>query len=169
MLEPQSEHVLQHRTGDTLTYPNSSGGSLKLQRRLPKTIGASRKRRFTHQRPLLRAAEAALHALDSLRRSSDRSSLPSAVLQAIFALRFEHCALLAVSPLFREYLRLRRCHRQRQPAVAARAMLLEGLSRRFCRSTRGLALQTEPYCLPLVPMTKTRNSTNSSGQRNNTL
>ena len=85
MLEPQSEHVLQHRTGDTLTYPNSSGGSLKLQRRLPKTIGASRKRRFMHQRPLLRAAEAALHALDSLRRSSDRSSLPSAVLQAIAA------------------------------------------------------------------------------------
>ena len=31
------------------------------------------------------SAEAALRALDSLRRSSDRSSLPSAVLQAIFA------------------------------------------------------------------------------------
>ena len=32
----------------------------------------------------LRAAEATLRALDSLRRSSDRSSFPSAVLQAIF-------------------------------------------------------------------------------------
>ena len=33
----------------------------------------------------LRAAEAALRALDSLRRSSERSSFPSAALKAIFA------------------------------------------------------------------------------------
>ena len=34
-----------------LTYPSSSGGSTKLQRRQPKAIVASRKRRFMHQRP----------------------------------------------------------------------------------------------------------------------
>ena len=34
-----------------LTYPSSSGGSPKLQRRPPKTIVASRKRRFMHHRP----------------------------------------------------------------------------------------------------------------------
>ena len=34
-----------------LTYPTSSGGSPNLQRRPPKTIVASRKRRFMHQRP----------------------------------------------------------------------------------------------------------------------
>ena len=34
-----------------LTYPSSSGGSPKLQRRPPTTIVASRKRRFMHQRP----------------------------------------------------------------------------------------------------------------------
>ena len=116
-------------------------------------------------------------ASDSLRKSSDMSRLQLLTVhpQSSFAGPIRVCvsSVALVSLFHRSVANSFRCC----DATGSDSLLLPRvqcclkgcLAVLVVYSTRGLALQTEPYFLLLVHMTKTRKKTKSSGQTNNTL
>ena len=171
MLELQTNANMARKTAmGNLTYPSSSGGSPKHAARPPRH-GA---RLLIHEAPL----ETCNYLF---RRSPLQLRTPSggARIGQVSHLQFcRPCSLLGSSIAFvslfhRSVANSFDC----DDATGSDSLLLPRvqcclkgcLAVLVVYSTRGLALQTEPYFLLLVHMTKTRKKTKSSGQTNNTL
>ena len=157
MLELQTRIWPSKLHWENLTFPSSSGGSPKHAARPPRH-GA---RPLMHEAPLATCNYRCRRSPLQLRTPSGGASIDQVSLAVQFCRPYSLCgSSIALVSMFHRYVANSfdcddatgsdsllfprvQCCLKGCPCLAV-----------FCRGTRGLALQTEPYFLPLVPMTK---------------